>query len=484
MRSPGGPGHTGSTGDPARVDTRCPLPRRAGSLPARGHRCAARRPAIVALLAAAALSACATYTDRMRGARDAASTGDYASAVASLNEALGVRNAGELPDRFAGNRPLVVLERGTLQQAQGRYDQSRRDLGAAEQEIELLDLTADGIGALGKYLYSDSVRKYRAPPSERLSLNAINLLNYLAVGDLAGAAVEARRFTVMREYLATEGIEAVRPAALGSYLAGTVFEHLGEGDRALRYYDEALAAGELPSLVAPVRRLAAVYPYRGANLKRLLEPRSAARTRPAPPPGELLVVLALGRVPHKVPERIPVGAAIGIAGAFATSEWKWLEYGVAKVLVYPELADSTNTLGEARVQVDGEEQPLDLVADLDAAVRTEYDAAKPAILAAALSRMAARAAVAEGARAAGSVQSDALGAVVAILAESALVTLDRPDTRSWTLLPGRVLATRVALPPGQHTVEVHLAGSPVAERTQQIVVTPGGLSSVILTEPR
>ncbi len=443
-----------------------------------------RRAAALALLGAAAISACATYTDRLRGARDAASLGDYTSAIASMNGALGVDSADDLPDRFGGNRPLVVLERGTLLQAQGHYASSRRDLTAAEQEIELLDLTADGIGALGKYLYSDSVRKYRAPPSERLALNAINLLNYLAVGDLAGAAVEARRFTVMREYLATEGIEAVRPAALGSYLAGVVFEHLGEGDRALRYYDEALAAGDLPSLAQPVRRLAATYPYRGTNLRRLLEQQGPARSRRAARPGELLVVLALGRVPHKVPERIPVGAAIATAGTFATGDWKWLEYGVAKVLVYPELAESPSTLGSVRVLVDGEEQPLDVVADLDAAVRTEYDAARPAIFAAALSRMAARAAVAEGARAAGSAGSDALGTVVAILAESALVALDRPDTRSWTLLPARVLAARVALPPGAHTVEVELAGSPEAERSHEVVVPAGGLASVVVTEPR
>jgi hypothetical protein len=134
--------------------------------------------------------------------------------------------------------------------------------------------------------------------------------------------------------------------------------------------------------------------------------------------------------------------------------------------------------------VDGEEQPLDMVADLDAAVRTEYDAARPAILAAALSRMAARAAVAEGARAAGSAQSDALGAVVAILAESALVTLDRPDTRSWTLLPARVLVARMALPPGTHTVDVRLDGSPQAARSQQVVVPAGGMAAVVVTEPR
>ena len=32
-------------------------------------------------------------------------------------------------------------------------------------------------------------------------------------------------------------------------------------------------------------------------------------------PGELLVVVKLGRVPYKVPIRIPIGAAIGIGSA-------------------------------------------------------------------------------------------------------------------------------------------------------------------------
>lgn len=435
------------------------------------------------VLCAAAIAACATYTDRMRATWDAAATGDYAAAVGSTNAALGVDSADELPERWGGNRPLVVLERGILLQAQDQYRESQRDLGAAEQEIELLDLTADGIGALGQYLYSDSARKYRAPPSERLALNAVNMLNYLALGDLAGAAVEARRFTVMREYLATEGIEAVRPAAFGAYLAGVVFEHLGEGDRALRYYEEALAAGDLPSLANPVRGLAAAYPYRAPNLNRVLDKARGSRLNRTAGRGELLVVLAVGRVPHRVPERIPVGAAIGAAGAFATRDWQWLQYGAAKVLVYPALRESPSNLGQPSLRVNGREQPLDTVTDLAAAVRAEYEEVKPRILAAALTRMAARAGAAEGARAAGGTNSDDLSVIVALLAESALVALDKPDTRSWTLLPGRVLAARLPVEPGQHSVEVHLPGGTPPVRSQRVMVAASGLATVVVTEP-
>ncbi len=445
----------------------------------------ASAPICIALVLASAtvLAACATYTDRVLRARNAASVGGYAEAVESMNAVLGVDSADALPGRWSGDRPVAVLERAVLLQAQGRYGASRRDLEAAEREIEVLDLTVDGIGALGQYLYSDSTRTYRMPPSERLALNALNVLNYLALGDLGGAAVEARRFTVAREYLATEGIETAAPAVLGAYLSGVVFEHVGDGDRALRYYDEALATGHLVSLEQPVARLAARHPYRGSRLEHLLGV-AGDPVPDAPGAAEMLVVLALGRVPHRVPERIPVGAAIGIAGAYATDDWWPLEYGLTKVLVYPGLAASRTTLGQPRLLIDGREQRLDRVADLGAAVRAEYRDAQPHILAAALTRMATRAAIAEGVRQAGSVHSDGVGAVVAILAEGALVTLDRPDTRSWTFLPDHVFAARVIVPPGTHSVDVSVDAEASPRRRFQVEVPAGGFAAVVVTEPR
>src|SRR6202795_2139963 len=120
----------------------------------------------------------------------------------------------------------------------------------------------------------------------------------------------------MRVYLASLDITAEGPATLGAYLAGFVFERRGEGDRALRYYEEALAGGQLESLDAPISRLARFNPYRGPRL-------SAVLARQKSPPGattlpsELLVVLSVGRVPHKEARRIPIGAAVSIAGTFA-----------------------------------------------------------------------------------------------------------------------------------------------------------------------
>ena len=75
--------------------------------------------------------------------------------------------------------------------------------------------------------------KYSASPTEKLSLNSYNMLNYLADGDLAGARVEARRFTVMRTYLEDYDDKHVY-GTLGSYLAGFTMEKLGEASSAMR----------------------------------------------------------------------------------------------------------------------------------------------------------------------------------------------------------------------------------------------------------
>lgn len=438
-----------------------------------------RRSGLIISLAAIT-AGCATYTDRMQVAMMATSAGDYSAAISELNTFLGVGSSGEVPSRWGADAALATLERAVLLQSLQQYRDSARSFSAAEKELELLDLSIDPIGALGSYVYSDSARKYKAPPSERLALNALNLLNFIALGDLEGAAVEARRFQVMRDYLESEKIAEHGVAVLGSYLAGFVFERRGEGDRSLRYYEEALAAGPLDSLRQPAVRLAQHFPYRGPRLEALLASAAAAAgTR-----SEVLVLLAIGRVSHKVPERIPIGAAIGIAGAHFTGDADWLARGVAKVVVYPELVSTPSRLGNPSVQINGSEIALEPLIDIDAVVRREYEEIKPQIIAAALTRLATRAAIAEGVRAAGSQESSLLGALLGVLVEGTLVALDRPDTRSWTMLPGRVLVARIPVEPGRHVIDVDFPGTPGAARQVSVDVPAEGFAAVVVTEPR
>ena len=214
-------------------------------------------------------SGCATYSDRLMAAREFAALGEYEAGVAEMNRALGVASAGELPGSLEGDQALAALDRASLLQATLAFEESAKSLIAADQELEILELSRDALGEIGRYVYSDSAGAYKIPPSERLALYAVNMLNFLALDDLGAAAVEARRFTVAREYL--DGLELpATGSTFGSYFAGLTFEKLGEGNRALRYYEEALRDGPLSTLEAPVSRLAARNPHRGPGIRQLL----------------------------------------------------------------------------------------------------------------------------------------------------------------------------------------------------------------------
>lgn len=496
-----------------------PQPRsRRGALRAAGRNVAL----VLAVAGGIAAPGCATYSDRTEAMRSAVHEGDYAGGTEQLNGILKVKKNEQLPGKWKKNFELVVLERATVLQAMGMFDLSARDFQVADKELELLDIARDGAGKIGKYIYSDSATKYKASPIEKLSLNAMNMCNYLAKGDLSGANIEARRFTVMRKYMEDYDPEHAY-GAFGSYLAGFVNERLGNADTALRYYEEALSERDFSSLREPIERLARKSSFRAERINDYLpsdlrsgtpavpsKPSPKPSPKPAPganenegtdapveseppppepdvqrpkgelgalpprtsnaaalasagadPAGEVLVVAKVGRVPFKVPRRIPIGLAIGLAGAYVTGDTTLLEYGMFKVVTYPELVASGSLFERAELAIDGHPVRMDFASDLSAEIVQEYEELKPKIIGAALTRMIARAAAAEGARAAGK-QSNQAGGLIGFLAaaavEGTMVALDKPDTRSWTTLPGRVYVGRARLPPGEHELRITVAG--------------------------
>ena len=436
---------------------------------------------------------CATYTDKLATSRRATDRGDYQAAVLALDGMLDVTSPEQLPDEWTANKPLIVLERGMLLHAQGHYDWSARDLNAAESELEFLDLSRDAVGNIGKYVYSDSARVYKVPPTERLALNALNMLNYLVVGDLQGAGVEARRFTIARQYIESleENDNKASRGAFGSYIAGFVFEKLGEPERALRYYEETLDAGNFQVLREPVLRLSRQSRPLGAKLKAYLgelneSPLAAKESQPASgePDGEILIVLGLGRVPYKVPRRMALGAALGYAGLWVTGNPDILAHTVFKFVAYPELTMPDSQVTGAAVSLNGQDLPAEMLTDLGAEITSEYETIKPKIIGAALTRMIARAVAAEGARYLASKEKKATGRLAALATEAALTGLDKPDTRSWTFLPGRIYVCRTRVKPGWHEIKVQLRGKAPQTRPVDVQVKPGGYSVVVISEPR
>ncbi|HEU4411871.1 MAG TPA: hypothetical protein VFS43_41910, partial [Polyangiaceae bacterium] len=364
------------------------------------------RPRRLAALAALFLplwAGCGGHAAKTLAFRQALDAGDFKQAVDELNAAMDVSRAQDLPKEVQGDNALLVLDRASVQQARREFDLSRRDFQAADKALDVLDLSQNASDTLAKYIFSDDAGRYAAPPYEKLLVNALNMVNYLELGDLNGARVEARRLSVTRQFLLTKGAKGDGSMfALGAQLAGFTLEKSGEVDEALRYYDEALAAGPAPGLDVPIARL---LPRGNVKSPRLREAAgrgaAAGGAEPAEGEGEVLIVLGYGRVPHKVPKRLPIGLALTyFSGAIrpddAVAANKLAAQGLVTWINYPSLAPEQGQYADPVCAVDGRLIGHGPAVNLSQLVRDEWREIEGKIVASAITRAIARVAVGQG----------------------------------------------------------------------------------------
>jgi len=425
-----------------------------------------RAPVALALLLA---SGCGGYESTVRPVRESLERGDKSAALRAVNQRLGVKTAKQRPASFSEETALLLLERGAILHSLSRYADSAQDLQEAEKHLELLDLSKDTAGSLGKYLYSDTATVYRAPAYEKLLLSTLNLLNYLCLQDLENARVEARRLTVMQDYLNTAMPQGKARFGLGSYLAGFAYEQSGRADEALRYYDEALQAEEYATLHEPVRRLARASTFRSPRIEKIL---AAQGGEAAAEGSDLLVVLSAGLVPKKEPERLPIGLAFAIAYDVTHPRYRMTEKQrrdadvvVAKSLLkwvnFPVLRKRQRRIWPVGVDLDGKNVSTEPAMNVALRATEAYDDMKGILIVSAVTRMVARAIAGEAAgygvkKATG---EGVLGLLAGLATEATLIAADRPDTRSWTSIPAEVHVARVRVPPGPHRIDAHFAAA-------------------------
>ena len=430
--------------------------------------------AIALVLAAPTLVGCGGHEARTLKMRTALDVGDAKGAVAAINEELEVGSDKELPKDIQGDNALLVLDRASVQQGEAKFDLSRRDFEAADKAIDMLDLARNAGDSIGEYVFSGSSGKYVAPPYEKLLVNTLNILNYLELGDLNGARVEARRLSVVQKYYRDQLNQKDNPVVgLGSMLAGFTYEKSGETDEALRYYDEALGQASFGSLRDPVRRLAALGNYRSPRIKALLEEGEAKPANDGT--GEILFVVGFGRVPHKIPQRIPIGLALTyVSGSISPHDHEQANKLAAQGLVtwvnFPSLAPGQGRWATPSLRMGNQFLQLEEAVDVDREVREEWKKIEGKIILSAITRLIARVAVGQGIQSAAG-RDNVVGFLGSLAAQATLTALDTPDTRSWETLPARIAIARVRVPAGTYPIEIDARGW---KRTQKLVVKEGG----------
>jgi hypothetical protein len=264
-------------------------------------------------------------------------------------------------------------------------------------------------------------------------------------------------------------------------LAGFIFEKSGQPQEALRYYDEALQYGAFESLQPVIVRLGAQASYRTPRITKVLD--AAGAQSPDAALGEVLLVVNYGRVPEKVPKRVPIGLALTYASgiispADAARANELAAQGLVTWVNYPALAES-RPVGAARVFIDGKPEQLELALEVDSEAQKAWESARGTLVASAITRLIARLVAGETTKKV--VGGGLLGAVLSLGAQATLTATDIPDTRSWGTLPARIAIGRVQLPPGKYDIE--LSASKITRRSS-IELSPGGYAVVSLTELR
>jgi tetratricopeptide (TPR) repeat protein len=381
--------------------------------------------------------ACATYTSRMELSRDLYYNARYDEALANLDKLV-----SDASDR---DHYLLLLERGKVNLAAGRYDSAIVDLQAAERRFLDIEATTSVAGAFKSMLLNPTMGEYESEAHEKIMISSYLLLAYWLKGDSEDAFVERNRLVGRLEQY-TDGLSEKDRAALdvpfARYLAAVMYEIEGRADDARIEY-EAIAR-VMPEAVPVV-------------LDPALE--------------ELVVFAEIGRAPVKVSTEIrgylqkdggglmgffylpgdsaPQMFALGGLGDLALDK-----PGVLFTFAFPRCIKQERIVRRGRLVIDGVEAgEMSLLDDLEATAYAAYEKDLGATLLKAAFRTylktAAQTKLAKG--------DDAKGVAFNVLGK-VLAAVDRADTRSWQTLPAEIAFYRMECPPGKHTIQIRYFG--------------------------
>lgn len=376
-------------------------------------------------------------------------------------------------------------------------------------------------------LTSDLVLPYEPGPTERLMIPYYAALARIRAADIEGAAVEARRIgLLLQQYDADDRVDRPLRAAL-RYFSAAVFAAAGERNDADVAYRNAVALGSsLPhpmpadadsgAVVVVLEQGYVAHRVEQGLMVMLLpeeigaiadgsgEDRAAAASLVA---GRVLAYAAdaalqvdrgrAGRTLYvPAPEYTPqkrkrrrttctervVADSAGTAGASTVRDCREIEEEVEELpyllkVAWPVLRTDTRAAPPAMLRLNGgtDAAAFGPRADVSRSVVQDFERERALIVARTIARGTLKLAVTRGAGHRAEERSEVAGRIVGLLGNVGSVLLERADTRSWHLLPGSVTLARVALPPGEHDIEVE-AGT--ALRIDGVEVRAGGITLV------
>ena len=417
------------------------------------------RPRLLWVLTlSAALTGCASMQSHDKLASDVQSagrTGGIPAALAQLEA-----SAKSEDDKTA---LLYNLERGELLRMDRRYEDSTNAFLLADIKVKEWEETAKTnpsklMGTVGAALISERLKNYEGQDYEKVWLTTRLAMNRVAVGDFENARVDIKRThereAIIAEFRSKETLAAEEEAkskgaaaggkelngypvetlndpevlalkngyqnALSHYLAGFMYEVLGESGLAAPGYRKAIELKpETGVLEEGLRGLDNRTSFTWKRRQRMTD---------------VLFVVEAGDAPARKPKAftIPVPTGRGMVTA-----------SISYPVIEPSKDPLLTTLSAA-----GTDLKLEKVVDVNVMARRALKDEMPGMVLRGVTRAVAKGVMQNELQKRGGLVGGLIGAVASAATEVA-------DDRMWRMLPGRVYIARGYLPPGEHVVTVN-----------------------------
>ncbi|WP_050466510.1 COG3014 family protein [Herbaspirillum chlorophenolicum] len=366
---------------------------------------------------------------------------------------------------------LYFMEKGELLRMKGSYESSKESWLAADEKVRGWEDQAKTdpsklFGDIGSFVLNDTTRRYDGRDYEKTFINLRLALDHLAIGDWDSARTEIKKMhereAIIAEFRSKELEEAKGSAeskglkttsfkelngypvetltdpqvqalknsyesAIANYLAGFVYESLGEPSLAAAGYRKAIEMrpGE---------------PVLEDGLKGL-DGRVRARS---PKLVDTLIVIESGSAPAITSMTLPI--MLPIPGRSGLSI-------IATPISWPVIRAADSSMVPSAINIDGQSAPVALLTSVDQMARKALSDEMPGIIARssvrAITRGVAQKAIDDNAGSMG-----AFGSLLSLAAKVGTVVTEVADERTWRTLPGFFSVARVKLPVGAHTISL------------------------------
>jgi len=389
-----------------------------------------RTGGLLAVFGLLVLQGCATSAQKSAGMRDMLAHGRPDHALMEVEKEADTDDV------------MVNMNLGILRAMNGKFEASNTALEIAKNKIQELYSTSVTEQAAAVIVNDESI-SFDGDRYEQVLVHAYKALNYIALGDLDAARVEI----LQSDAKMMEWGDAPEEDPFMRYLAGIVFEALGEKDDAMVWYRSAIKVYEatksrhglnIPTqLKKDLLTLLAEAKLWGEykNTKKRL---GMSNWKPLKNKGkgEVILIMNNGLTPQRDQTTIESHSSVMAANV---------------KIALPIYPNPPAYVDQMRVSVGGQSVLMETVENIDGLARAALDDDIAVITVRAVARAVAKKTAEDKA-------GDQGGGWMQLAMMVVNQATEIADTRGWNTLPQEIQISRLYLPAGQHTLRVDVVG--------------------------